>query len=47
MSASKLRKLSHRLHPGRGSAWGKKSGKGVRGVSFYTASDRQALKSLD
>ena len=46
MSPSKMSKMSKKLHWGRGKDWGKKSlGKGIRRISFYTGSDRAALKS--
>ena len=44
MSSSKFAKMSKKNHWGRGRDWGKKSGKGIRGISFYTGSDRQKFK---
>lgn len=48
MSSSKFAKMNKKNHWGRGSAFGKKGlGKGIRGISFYNGSDRQALKKID
>jgi hypothetical protein len=40
-SEKKYRKVSKRRHPGRGGAWLKEKGKGVRGFSFFTPSQRR------
>ena len=47
MSTSKFRKMNKKLHWGRSGDWGKKSGKGIKGISFYTGSDRAALKKVE
>ena len=47
MSSSKFAKMNKRNHWGRDGHWGKKSGKGIKGISFYTGSDRQHLKKLE
>ena len=46
-SQKKLRKIAKKLHWGRGKWWFKSKGKGVKGVSFYTPSDRQESKKVD
>ena len=39
-SEKKMRKISRKLHWGRSSCFLKTHGKGIKGVSFYTPSDR-------
>jgi hypothetical protein len=39
-----MRKIDKKLHPGRGSAFLKSKGKGIKGISFYNASERKARK---
>ncbi len=40
-SESKKRKVDKKLHWGRGGAWLKAKGKGIKGLSFFTPSDRK------
>lgn len=43
-SLKKLRKVSKKLHWGRGGRYLKHKGKGVKGLHFYTSSQRKELK---
>lgn len=48
MSEKKYRKMNKKLHWGRGKDFGKKSlGKGIKGISYYTGSDRQEFKKFN
>lgn len=40
-SESKLRKIAKKLHWGRGGSWLKAKGKGIKGVSFFTPTQRK------
>lgn len=40
-SESKKRKVAKKLHWGRGGAWLKAIGKGIKGLSFFTPSQRK------
>lgn len=44
---SKMRKVSKKLHWGRGGRWLKEFRKGIKGLSFYTASQRRADKKIE
>ena len=46
-SESKMRKVSKKLHWGRGGNWLKEFRKGIRRVSFYTASQRRVDKKIE
>ena len=46
-SESKMRKVSKKLHWGRGGRWLKEFRKGIKGLSFYTASQRRNDKKID
>jgi len=46
-SENKMRKVSKKLHWGRGGRWLKVLHKGIKGVSFYTASQRRKDKKID
>lgn len=39
-SEKKLRKTAKKSHPGRDGKFLKQKGKGIKGVSFFTSSDR-------
>jgi hypothetical protein len=43
-SENKKAKTDKKNHPGRAGNWLKASGRGMKGISFYTASDRRRNK---
>ena len=45
-SEKKQRKTDKKKHPGRGGAWMKETGPGIKGVSYYTSSRRQKDKKI-
>jgi len=45
-SENKKRKTDKKLHWGRGGNWLKSKGKGKKGISFFTPSDRRLNKKL-
>jgi len=46
-SEKKKRKTDKRLHWGRGKNFAKWVGKGIKGLMFFTSSQRQANKKFD
>ena len=46
-SEKKKRKVDKRLHWGRGRGFLKHKGKGIKGVDFYTPSERQENKKVE
>ena len=44
---SKMRKVSKKLHWGRGGGWLKEVGKGIKRLSFFNASQRRANKKIE
>ena len=46
-SESKMRKVSKKLHHGRGGSWLKEFRKGIKRLSFYTASQRRQDKKIN
>lgn len=46
-SEKKMRKVNKRLHWGRGGRWLKEKGKGIKGLSFFTPSQRQINKKIE
>lgn len=46
-SSKKLRKTDKKRHFGRGGAWLKDKAPGIKGVSFYNASQRRRDKRVD
>ena len=46
-SEKKKRKTDKRLHWGRGQSFCKTKGKGIKGLDYYTPSQRQVDKKID
>jgi hypothetical protein len=46
-SENKMRKVSKKHHWGRGGRFLKNSGKGIKGLDFYNASQRQVDKKIE